>query len=220
MTNKEIGEMIRTRRESRGMTQAQLADAAGISASAIGMYERGDRRPKKDIIEALADVFNVPKWAILYREDEVRPIANNLIPMSEMPHHKVPLIGSVAAGIPILAEEEYDVYIDAPSKADYALRVEGDSMTPNYLDGDIVYIKQQPDVNDGQVAVVLCDDSATLKHVYHQQNGLLLISDNPDYSPMSITSDEYNTIRVLGVPCGFTRMYKSKPGIVTKGFTS
>ena len=218
MTNKEIGDMIRTRREARGMTQGQLATAVGIAASTISMYERGERKPKGEIVTALADAFNVPKWAILYSEDEVRPIAKNLVPISDMPHHKVPLIGSVAAGQPILAEEEYDVYIDAPGKADYALKVEGDSMTPNYLDGDIVYIKQQPDVNDGQVAVVLCDDSATLKHVYHQPNGLLLISDNHDYAPMSITFDDYNTIRVLGVPCGFTRMYAPKKGIVTKGF--
>lgn len=220
MTNKEIGEMIRTRREARGMTQVQLAIAAGISPSAVGMYERGERTPKGEIVTALADVFNVPRWAILYREDEVRPVANNLVPISEMPHHKVPLIGSVAAGQPILAEEEYDVYIDAPGKADYALKVQGDSMKPNYLDGDIVYIKQQPDVNDGQVAVVLCDDSATLKHVYHQSNGLLLISDNHDYAPMSITFEDYNTIRVLGVPCGFTRMYAPQKGKVTKGFHS
>ena len=219
MTNKEIGEMIRARRESRGMTQAQLADAAGISASAIGMYERGDRRPKDDIVEALADVFNVPKWAILYREDEVKPLARNLKPLSEVQRHTIPMIGSVAAGEPILAEQQYDVYLDAPCKADYALTVEGDSMTPNYLDGDIVFIRQQPDVDDGQVAVVLCDDSATLKHVYHQQDGLLLISDNHNYSPMSVTYNEYNTIRILGIPVGFTRMFKP-PLPITKGFQS
>jgi transcriptional regulator with XRE-family HTH domain len=73
MDNKEIGKMIQTRRLSRGMTQEQLASAIGVSPSAIGMYEAGRRRPKDHILEALADVFNVPKWAILYKEDEVIP---------------------------------------------------------------------------------------------------------------------------------------------------
>ena len=71
MTNKEIGEMIKTRRISRGMTQDQLADAIGVSPSAVGMYESGRRKPKDNIVEALADVFNVSKWSILYREDEI-----------------------------------------------------------------------------------------------------------------------------------------------------
>lgn len=73
MNTKQIGEMIRTRRMSRGMSQEQLADAIGVSPSAIGMYEAGRRKPKEHIIEAMADVFNVPKWAILYNEDEVMP---------------------------------------------------------------------------------------------------------------------------------------------------
>ena len=77
MNNIEIGEMLRSRRLSRGMTQEQLADAIGVSPSAIGMYEAGRRKPKDDIIEALADVFNVPKWAILYREDEVIPASED-----------------------------------------------------------------------------------------------------------------------------------------------
>jgi len=73
MTNKQIGELIRTRRLSRGMTQADLADAIGVTASAIGMFERGERRPKDVVAEALADVFNVPKWSIYFSEDEMNP---------------------------------------------------------------------------------------------------------------------------------------------------
>lgn len=73
MNIREIGEMIRIRRESRGMTQAQLASAIGMSESAIAMYEAGKRKPKDSAVEALADVFNVPKWSILYREDEMIP---------------------------------------------------------------------------------------------------------------------------------------------------
>ena len=71
MTNKEIGEKIRTMRLSRGMTQEELADAIDVSPSAIAMYEAGRRRPKEDVAEALADTFNVPKWSIYYRENEI-----------------------------------------------------------------------------------------------------------------------------------------------------
>lgn len=82
-------------------------------------------------------------------------------------------------------------------------------MIPTYLPGDIVYIRAQPDIDyPGQVAVVLLDDEATVKHVYKQEDGLLLISDNPSYAPMHKLYSDYSTIRILGKVCGFTRMYK------------
>ena len=120
----------------------------------------------------------------------------------------MPLIGSVALGEPILAEQEYDVYVDSPIQADYALRTEGDSMSPTYLDGDIVYIRALDAVADGTVAVVLIDDSATLKHVYQQPDGIMLTGDNPSFVPMQVKFDEHDVIRILGVPVGYTRMYK------------
>ncbi|HIT69207.1 MAG TPA: S24 family peptidase [Candidatus Aphodomonas merdavium] len=101
-------------------------------------------------------------------------------------------------------------YVDAPEKADYALEIEGDSMEPDYLDGDTIYIRQQPDVYDGGVAVVLVDDSATLKRVYHLQDGLQLVSNNPKYPPMHVSFSEHSAIRILGIVVGYTRMYRSK----------
>ena len=108
-----------------------------------------------------------------------------------------------------MAEEDYSIYVDCPCKADYALKIQGDSMNPNFLDGDVVFIRAQDTIDyDGQVLVVLLDDSATLKHVYRQNNGLLLVSDNPSYQPMFMPFDEYNIVRILGKPVGFTRMFK------------
>jgi repressor LexA len=130
--------------------------------------------------------------------------------MSKVLRHKVPLIGSVAAGEPIIADAEFDVYVDSPEDADYALTVEGDSMEPLYLNGDMIYIKTQDDVDDGRVAVVLMDDTAALKHVYHAPNGLLLVSENPKYPPRNITFDDFDVIRILGIPVGYTRMYRRK----------
>lgn len=197
--------MIYTMRNSRDMKQQDLADALGVSRSLVGAWERGEREPGLDAIDALADIFNVPPSAILGNRNS---IVSNVRPLSDQNMARIPLIGSVAAGVPILADEQYDTYIDGPSKADYALRIDGDSMEPTYLNGDVVYIRKTDDVDDGKVAVVLVDDSATLKHCYHIKDGLNLISENPKYAPMIIKYGEYDTIRILGEVCGFTRMYR------------
>ena len=201
----EIGARIKTMRLSRDMTQADLAKAIGQSASSITMYETGKREPDFETMEALADVFNVPLNYLMFDSNK-HP--DGLRPVSSIKYTSIPLISAVAAGSPILAEESYDIYVDSPVKADYALTVKGDSMSPTYLDGDIVYIRQQDDVTDGTVAVVLIDDSACLKHVYKIKNGVQLVSDNPAYPPMIRTWPEYDTIRILGIVVGFTRMYK------------
>ena len=84
MTNKEVGEMIRTRRMARGMTQDELANAIGVTASAIGLFENGKRRPKDEVAEAIADVFNIPKWAVYFSEEEVGAMARNFTPQEMM----------------------------------------------------------------------------------------------------------------------------------------
>ena len=84
MTNKEVGEMIRTRRMARGMTQDELANAIGVTASAIGLFENGKRRPKDEVAEAIADVFNIPKWAVYFSEEEVGVMARNFTPQEIM----------------------------------------------------------------------------------------------------------------------------------------
>ena len=147
---------------------------------------------------------------MLGRENDrfIRKLPEDIVPMVKMPRKSIPLIGEVAAGQPILAEETHEVYVDALCNADYALTIRGDSMTPTYLDGDVVYIKATTDVLNGQIAVVLIDDSATLKHVYKAGNYLTLISDNPAYAPMRINLEEHDYVRVLGTVCGFTRIYK------------
>lgn len=84
MTNKEVGEMIRTRRIARGMTQDELANAIGVTASAIGLFENGKRRPKDEVAEAIADVFNIPKWAVYFSEEEVGVMTRNFTPQEMM----------------------------------------------------------------------------------------------------------------------------------------
>lgn len=146
-------------------------------------------------------------------------LPSNVRPISALHHQRVPMIGEVAAGEPIYAPEEVGVYVDAPVKCDAAITIKGDSMAPNYLPGDVVYIKCVPDVPEGAVAVVFLDDEATLKHVYKRETGLTLWSDNPNYMPMQIEFEDYANVRIFGVPVGFTRMFKPEPlAKVKKGF--
>lgn len=206
-----IGNRIKERRKQLSMSAETLAKLMNVSPATIYRYENGFiSNMGTDKLGEIAKHLDIePKYLMGWEEmPETTNLPSSVKPISEIRSYRVPLIGSVAAGQPILAEEDYETYVDAPSKADYALRVEGDSMEPGFLDGDIIYIKQQNDVNDGQIAVVLMDDTAALKHVYHIPNGLTLTSDNPKYSPMVMTYDKYNVIRILGIVVGYTRMFK------------
>jgi repressor LexA len=204
-SKEELGTRIKTMRLSRKMTQADLAKSIGQSPSSITMYETGRREPDFETLEAMADVFNVPMSFFV-----ADGLPTNVMPITAMKKHNIPLIGSVAAGQPITANESVEMYVDSPSEADYALKVQGDSMEPTYLDGDVVFIRKTPDVQDGTIAVVLVDDSACLKHVYKIKNGVQLVSDNPKYPPMIRTWPEYDVIRILGIVVGFMRMYKKE----------
>ena len=240
----KVGELIRDNRLSRGWTQEELAEKLHLSASAIGMYESGRRYPKPNTLVALADLFNCSVGYLTGTEDEInaqRSLASlraefeayenmqldnflsksaypsNVHPISDLHHQRVPLIGSAAAGEPIYDPEDLGVYVASPVECDAAITVKGDSMEPTYKDGDLVYIKCVLDVPEGAVAVVFLDDEATIKHVYKRPTGLTLWSDNPSYTPMQIEFANYNSVRIFGVPVGFTRIYKSK-AIVKKGF--
>ena len=204
----EFGKNMKKIRETRQMTLEEMADFLGTTKQALSRYERGERTPKITAAAKFADLLGMPLIELVGADDDQEMLPEGLTRISRMRVQRLPIIGSVAAGEPILADEEHEIYVDSPIKADYALRVQGDSMEPTYLDGDIVYIRQTPDVSDGTVGVVLCEDSACLKHIYHIENGVQLVSDNPKYPPMIRTWPEYDTIRILGRVVGYTRMYR------------
>jgi repressor LexA len=195
-------------------TATELAKELHVSKQTLSAWRIGTRSPKEPTVMAIANYFNVdPLWLFGFdvkKEKTVRKY-DNIAPIRSIHRQSIPMIGSVAAGEPVLTNESFDVFVDSPIQADYALRVEGDSMDPTYQNGDIVYIRETPDVPDGTVAVVLIDDSACLKHVYKIHNGVMLVSDNPSYPPMTKTWPEYDTIRILGTVVGFTRMFGRRP---------
>jgi len=198
--------------DEEGQTGTDLAKQLHVSRQTLSAWKTGVRSPKEPTVIAIAQYFNVdPAWLMGFDVEKTKKrlkLPADIIPISQLHRQTIPLIGAVAAGEPILATEDCEVYIDAPVKADYALTVEGDSMNPTFIEGDIIYIRQQDDVDDGTVGVVLCEDSACLKHIYHIKNGLQLVSENPKYPPMIRTWPEYDTIRILGKVVGYTRMYK------------
>ena len=115
------------------------------------------------------------------------------------------MLGEIAAGTPIYADESFETaFCNDSLNCDFALKVRGDSMTGARInDGDIVFIRSQEDVDDGDIAAVLLNDEATLKRVYHIKNGLQLLPMNPKYAPMVFTFDDCDTIRILGKAVGF-----------------
>ena len=159
-------------------------------------------------IQKLADYFHVKKSYIIGEDDDNTPHIPGLIPKEEFPMQRKPILGDIAAGQPIAALREYDDYIDVPDigeRYDALIRVKGDSMEPHYNEGDLVMIRYQDDVDDGQTAAVCLDDGVTLKKVYHIPHGVQLISENRKYAPMIYTDRDVDSIHLVGLAVGFVR---------------
>ena len=206
----EIGERIKEARELRRLTQEQLGNALGMNKSTIQRYETGQiSKIKIPVLESIAKALNVnPNWLALKSEDmtikkypyEIK----NIIPLPKT--KKVPLVGTIACGTPITAVENIEDYIDMSEdvRADFALRCKCDSMiNARIFDGDIVYIRQQPDVENGEIAAVLIDDEATLKRVFKHKDSLELRAENPTFPPLYYEGSELETIRILGKAVAF-----------------
>lgn len=138
-----------------------------------------------------------------------RPLVKNAISVPKM--HAVPLVGTIACGTPILAEQNIEGDVSAPEHvhADFALRCQGDSMiNARIFDGDIVYIRQQETVDDGEIAAVLINDEATLKRVHLFDDHVVLEPENPQYRPIVLWGNDMNTVRILGKAVAFTSVVR------------
>lgn len=203
-----FGEKLKSLRITKNLTQEELADALGTSKQVISRYETNQRSPKIDIVQQYAERLGVP---LTYFADNEIPIASNIIPMPKM--NKIPLLGTIACGTPILAAENIEDEIDIPEHihADFALRCKGDSMIgADIQDGDIVYIKQQDEVLPGQIAAVLIEDAATLKRFYYDAGAgiVTLVAENPTIPPQIYSGETLDHIKILGKAVGFTRKLK------------
>lgn len=207
---------LRELRNSRDLSQLELSKLLKISKSSVNMYERGEREPGIDTLEFIADFFNVdfdyligksdcPNKVLLHTLQVNGTLPSNVIPMPSM--NKIPLVGSIACGSPILADEHIEDYVDIPSHvhADFALQCKGDSMiNARIYDGDIVYIRQQDTVESGEIAAVLIDDEATLKRVRLFDDHIILEPENPMYKPMAYWDSDIANVHILGKAVAFT----------------
>lgn len=193
---------LKDRRIELGLTMKQVADYVGVSEATVSRWESGNiANMKRSRIQALSEILKLSPVAICGIEDS--HIAN-VIPLPKVIN--VPIIGTIACGNPIFAEENFDGYIAAPvsTNADFALRCKGDSMIDaRILDGDIVFIRKQEDVENGEIAAVLLENEATLKRVYKQEGKLVLAPANPTYMPMVLTGEELENVRILGKAVSF-----------------
>ena len=201
------GQRIKFRRKEIGMSAESLAEALGVSPATIYRYENGEiEKVPGDRLEPIANALHTtPAYLMGWADSASIPAATNIIPFPEM--RKVPLIGSIACGAPILADEHIEDYVDVPRHiaADFALTCKGDSMiNARIFDGDIVYIRQQDTVDNGQIAAVLIDSEATLKRVKLYEDHSSLEPENPQYRPIVLWGEEMNSVHIIGKAVAFT----------------
>ena len=181
---------IKALRNSRGLTQAQLASLCGVHQTAVSQWEKGRTYPDKNSIITLSEIFNVSADTIMGLE--LRNKKKNLIPV----------LGYVRAGIPIEAVQEILDYEEisesmAASGEHFALRVTGDSMEPRICDGDVVIVRRQSDVDSGDIAVVLVNSmDATIKKIIKKGTSISLVPFNPNYDVTIFTAQEIASLPV------------------------
>ena len=195
-----IGSRIRNRREELGLSQDELGKRLGYkSRSSINKIELDQRNLTQSKIKAIADALDTtPAYIMGWNEPNQKLDAeklkffDNLFPIETK---RFPLLGDIACGKPIVANEEKELYVEAGAgiQADFCLRARGDSMIgARIYDGDIVFIQQQDMVDDGEIAAVIIDDEATLKRVnyYPEKNLLILKAENSKYEDLIYTGEE------------------------------
>ena len=186
----EVGQLIYNKRMEKGLSQNDVAQALKVSVPTISRWESGEiSNMKRNYIAKLSQVLGISPLILLGVPEEK--------PENDM--KKVPLLGTIACGTPIFADENIEGYEYVPHRyhADFALRAKGDSMEDARIhDGDIVFIRQVSDVDDGTIAAVLIDDEATLKKVYKSDGCVVLVAANDKYKPMVFSGSR--DIRILG----------------------
>ena len=213
--NKEIlSKNLRTLMERFGKDRNQVCADLDFKYTTFTDWYNGNKYPRIDKIEQLANYFGVQKSDLIEDKGGVFSIDQIAAPanLHSMPSiHRVPRLGTIACGEPILAEQNIEDYDEVPDwvRCDFTLVCKGDSMTgARIFDGDIVCIKQQQEVQNGQIAAVLVDDEATLKRVRYIEGGVALWPENPAYAPMVYTGETAENVRILGLATHFISMVK------------
>ncbi len=197
-----FSDRLRSLRQAAGLSQLALAEALGVSNSSINMYERGQREPSFALCDRIAQFFDTELDYLMGRS----PYKNKEEWLAAQRGGALPLLGEIACGQPIFTNEEQGCFTDGVSGADFCLRARGDSMVGARIwDGDLVFIRRQEMVENGEIAAVVIEDSATLKRVYYypEDQTLILQAENPRYPPLIYRGAELEQVRILGRAIAF-----------------
>lgn len=221
-----VAKRIQIALDKKRMKQADLVAATGIGKSSISTYLSGEYEPKQRNIYKIAKALDVSEsWLMGYDTpmervssvDDSKPDIFSISNITPLPKtYRVPRLGTIACGEPILATQNYDEYDEAPESihCDFSLKCKGNSMIGARIhDGDIVYIRMQPDVETGEIAAVLIDEcteiaEATLKRVYKYPDQIVLQAENPEFAPLVYIREDMNKVRIIGKAVGFTSIIK------------
>lgn len=189
----DFAKRLKELRASRGLTQDDLARELNLVKSSISMYENGKRKPSFEVLEAIADYFNV-------NMDTLYSSAPVFVPSLK----RVPMLGYAAAGQPLEnldGQDTYYVETDSRYAVDFCITVRGDSMiNAGINDGDIVFVKSQPEVPNGKIACIEIDNERVcIKRFYKTDTGVMLVSENPKYAPLQFSESSCTDFRVLGL---------------------
>ena len=201
---------IKSRRTELGLTVEELAHKMGYKdKSSISKIENGKADIPQSKIAAFADALQTTPAYLMGWEEQPEPkkptIPPGVEPMPKM--KKIPLIGAIACGEPITAEQNIEKMVDVPEniRCDFSLTCHGDSMVDAGIhDKDVVYIRIQPEVENGEIAAVRIDGEATLKRVYYNPGTLTLMPANPAYAPMIYTGSQLEEVHIEGKAVGWT----------------
>lgn len=220
-----IGDVILSYRKKHGISQREFSKLCGLSNGSISILEKGiNPKTKENIVPTLSTLNNLAKGMGITINtliemvddlpislvDEIVPYSSNNIENASKYDNilavkkvKLPILGEIACGQPIYAEEQHEIYIDVENNygANFCLKAKGESMlNAGISDGDIVLIKEMKIVNNGEIAAVIIGDDATLKRVYYypDKGKLILTPENPNYEPLVYIGEEINDISILG----------------------
>lgn len=206
----ELKEILKKLRAEKNMSQADLASELKSGISTVASWEVGKRFPNRENMEQLADIFNVD-LAYLYGESDIRQRVHidgdgNTMILADNVAIKIPVLGHVAAGIPIKAITDIVDYEEIPTALAktgdfFALKIKGDSMEPKISDGDIVIVRQQCDAESGDIIIAMVNgDDAVCKRLRKYKDGLELISTNPNYAPIFFDDETVlsKPVRIIG----------------------
>ena len=192
--------------EQNNVNNKELAAILNVSESTVGKWILKKSTPRMGVIEKIANYFNIEKSDLI--ENKLKNTNLSQIPGIKMIKKfvNVPILGEIACGEPIFCQENYDGFFQIDEdldRPDFCLTANGDSMIDVGInDGDLVFMRETPVVENGKIAAVLIDDTVTLKRFYKNDNEVILQPENKSYSPIIIREGDGQNIRILGEMIG------------------